>query len=84
MTEDQRDLLKAARESLAAANVGRVPQRLHGVLIAAEKLRITSDYGDMQSVTVEQAEGQIAHAEEFVAVAEHLIGPLPPPEPGAR
>ena len=106
MTEDQRELLEAARESLAAAklllsgdfpafaasrayyamfyvaqaflegdamafskhsgtiaafgqyfaHVGRVPQHLHGVLIAAEKVRIVSDYGDMHAVTVEQAE----------------------------
>lgn len=128
MTEDQRELLEAARESLAAkhllkggfsafaasrayyamfyvaqaflegdgmafskhsgtigafgqyfAHVGRVPQELHGVLIAAEKLRLTSDYGDMHSITDEQAKAQIAHAEEFVAVAARLIGPLPLP-----
>ena len=63
------------------AHVGRVPLHPHSVLIAAEKVRIISDYGDMQSVTVEQAQGQIAHAEEFVAVGERLIGPLPPPTP---
>lgn len=50
------------------ANPERVPKRLHGILIEAEKLRLTGDYGHTRSVTVQQAEEQIAHAEEFVAV----------------
>lgn len=58
------------------ANVGRVPKALHGILIRAEKLRITSDYNHQQIVTAEQAEAQIAYAEEFLAAAEYVIGPL--------
>ncbi|MDQ6905316.1 MAG: HEPN domain-containing protein [Chloroflexota bacterium] len=128
MTDDQRELLESAEESLAAAkylmagdfvaaaasrayyamfyvaqaflegdgmafskhsgvigafgqyfaNVGRVPKAFHGILIRAEKLRITSDYNHQQIVTAEQAEEQIAHAEEFLEVAERVIGSLPP------
>lgn len=60
------------------ANVGRVPRAFHGVLIRAEKLRITSDYNHQQTVTTEQAKEQIAHAEEFLEVAKRVIGSLPP------
>lgn len=59
-------------------NVGRVPKSLHRILIAAEKLRITSDYGRVRTITAEQAEKQIAHAEEFLEVAERLIGRISP------
>ncbi len=66
------------------ANVGRVPKAFHGILIRAEKLRITSDYNHQQIVTTEQAKEQIAHAEEFLEVAERVIGPLPPPDAEAE
>jgi len=59
-------------------NVGRVPKSLHRILIAAEKLRIMSDYGRVRTITAEQAEKQIAHAEEFLEVAERLIGRISP------
>lgn len=58
------------------ANTDRVPRSFHRILIDAEELRITSDYGREGRVTTEQAEEQIAHAEEFLAVAERVIGPL--------
>jgi len=62
------------------ANVGRVPRAFHRILIDAEELRITSDYGREERVTAEQAQEQITHAEEFLEVAERVIGPLPPPD----
>ncbi len=58
------------------ANVGRVPKDFHRILIDAEKLRITSDYDHGKIVTTEQVQEQIAHAEEFLEVAERVIGPL--------
>lgn len=61
------------------ANPERVPKRLHGILIEAEKLWLTGEYGHTRSVSVAQAEAQIAPAEEFVPVAERLIGSLSPP-----
>jgi len=60
------------------ANVGRVPKAFHRILIDAEELRITSDYGREQTVTAGQAQEQIVHAEEFLEVAERMIVPLPP------
>lgn len=66
------------------ANVDRVPKAFHRILIRAEKLRITSDYGREERVTAEQAQEQITHAEEFLEVAERVIGPLPPPDAEAE
>lgn len=66
------------------ANVGRVPKAFHGILIRAEKLRITSDYDHRKTVTAEQAEEQIAHAEEFLEVAERVIGPLSSADEGTE
>ena len=128
MTEDQMDLLKKARDSLAAARLllnggypafaisrayytmfyvaeaflegeemafskhsaviaafgqhfahtGKVPLRFHRILVEAEKLRHQADYGLPDDMTLEQAQQQIAHAEQFLELAERLIGPLPP------
>jgi len=66
------------------ANVGRVPRAFHRILIDAEELRITSDYGREERVTAEQAQEQITHAEEFLEVAERVIGPLPRPDAEAE
>jgi len=35
--------------------------------------------GEMNAVTANQAADSIAQAEEFVELAQNLIGPLPPP-----
>ncbi|MDQ6834152.1 MAG: HEPN domain-containing protein [Chloroflexota bacterium] len=66
------------------ANTGRVPRAFNRILIDAEDLRITSDYGREEKVTTEQAEVQIAHAEEFLEVAERMIGPLPSANEGTE
>jgi len=66
------------------ANVGRVPKAFHRILIDAQELRITSDYGREKTVTAEQAEGQIAHAEEFLEVAVRVIGSLSSPDAEAE
>lgn len=58
------------------ANVGSVPREFHRMLMDAQELRNEGDYGRERTVTVQQAEAQIAYAEQFLAVAEREIGPL--------
>jgi uncharacterized protein (UPF0332 family) len=134
MTDDQRELLEEARDSLAAAKLlltggypgysasrayyamfyiaeaflegeelafskhsaviaafgkhfahpGKVPTELHRYLLEAQELRHAGDYGPRERVTHEQAVEQIARAEQFLKVAEGLLGPLPSkPDTGA-
>ena len=128
MTQDERDLLLKARESISAAsvllesgypdfaasrayyamfyvaeafldteglafskhsavisafgrdfvNTDRVPRELHAWIIEAQAWRHTADYGPRQYVEPEVAKLQIERARQFLAVAELLIGPLPP------
>jgi uncharacterized protein (UPF0332 family) len=56
----------------------RVPPEFHRFLLEAQELRHRGDYGDRHSVTIEQAQEQIARAERFLQLAERMIGPLPP------
>lgn len=127
MTEDQRELLLEARDSIAAAKLllegkypgyaasrayfamfyiaeaflegegqsfskhsgvisafgrdfarsGRVPSEFHRYLMEAQGLRHSGDYGARSTVDYEQAWEQIARAEQFLHLAERLIGPLP-------
>jgi predicted nucleotidyltransferase len=45
------------------------------------EVRHAGDYGrGSTTVTPDEASEQIAHAEEFLRLAERLIGPLPPPD----
>lgn len=59
------------------ANTGRIPVEFHRFLIDAQDLRNAGDYGQLNAVTVEQANEQITHAEQFLVLAESLIGALP-------
>jgi uncharacterized protein (UPF0332 family) len=61
------------------ARTGRVPAEFHRFLIDAQDLRNSGDYGGIDTVTVEQAAEQINCAEQFVELAQNLIGRLPPP-----
>jgi len=61
------------------ARTGRVPAEFHRFLIDAQDLRNSGDYGGIDTVTVEQAAEQINCAEQFVELAQNLIGPVPPP-----
>ena len=61
------------------ARTGRVPSEFYRFLIDAQDLRNTGDYGGLNTVTIEQAKEQIVHGEQFLALAENLIGTLPPP-----
>ena len=60
------------------ARTGRVPSEFHRFLIDARDLRNTGDYGGLNTVTIEQAKEQIVYAQQFLALAENLIGTLPP------
>lgn len=57
---------------------GMVPPEFHRYLIRGMAVRHTSDYGRARSVTREEAAEQIARAEQFLELAERLIGPIPP------
>lgn len=56
---------------------GRVPVEFHRFLLEAQELRHAGDYGSRQAVTYEQAREQIARAEQFLELAERLLGPPP-------
>jgi uncharacterized protein (UPF0332 family) len=57
---------------------GRVPTEFHRYLIKAENSRKLGDYNVGPGLTKAQATTQIARAEEFLTLAEHLIGPVSP------
>jgi uncharacterized protein (UPF0332 family) len=62
---------------------GVVPPAFHRYLIRGMEVRHAGDYGrGGTTVTPQEASQQIAHGEEFLALAERLIGPLPPPDQG--
>jgi uncharacterized protein (UPF0332 family) len=62
---------------------GIVPSEFHRYLIRGMEVRHAGDYGrGSTTITPQEALQQIAHAEEFLALAERLIGPLPPPNQG--
>jgi len=60
------------------ARTGRVPVEFHRFLIEAQALRNSGDYGQLGAVTSNQATDQLTRAEQFLKLAENLIGPLPP------
>ena len=60
------------------ARTGRIPVEFHQFLIKAQDLRNAGDYGQLNAVTAEQATEQITHAEQFLELAQNLIGTLPP------
>lgn len=61
------------------ANMGRVPVEFHRNLIAAEQIRRQADYNLAPGLTEAQAAEQISRAEQFLEIAEQLLGSLPPP-----
>jgi uncharacterized protein (UPF0332 family)/predicted nucleotidyltransferase len=58
------------------AKTGRVPVEFHRYLIKAENRRKTGDYDTGPGLTKAQATTQITHAEQFLELAERLIGPI--------
>ncbi len=59
------------------ARTDRVPAEFHRFLIDAQDLRNAGDYGQLNAVTAEQATEQIIRAEQFLELAQNLIGTLP-------
>lgn len=60
------------------ARTNRVPVEFHRFLIDAQDLRNAGDYGQLNAVTAQQANEQIIRAEQFLELAQNLIGILPP------
>jgi len=60
------------------AKTDRVPRELHRHLTQAQQSRVAADYDVRSHPSAENAAQHIAHAERFLAAAEHLIGPIPP------
>jgi len=60
------------------ARTGRVPSHYHRYLIEAQALRQSGDYGQRNTVSLEQANTQIERAESFLELAQQMIGFLLP------
>jgi len=58
------------------AHKKRVPVAFHRYLISAQEVRNSGDYGERQAVNFDEAQEQIDRAEEFLTLAEKLIGQL--------
>jgi uncharacterized protein (UPF0332 family) len=56
------------------AKTGIVPSEYHRFLMEALSLRHSGDYGQRESVTLEQAQEQIRRAERFLKIAEEQLG----------
>ncbi|NEP50880.1 MAG: HEPN domain-containing protein [Moorea sp. SIO3C2] len=56
------------------ARTGRVPVEFHRFMIDAQDLRNAGDYGQLNAVTAQQATEQITNAQQFLELAENLIG----------
>jgi uncharacterized protein (UPF0332 family) len=63
------------------AKTGIIPPEFHRYLLRGMEVRHAGDYGKARKVTLEEAEEQLARAEQFLELAERLIGPLSPAEP---
>ena len=63
------------------AKTGVVPAKFHRYLLRGMEVRHAGDYGRAKSVTPAESEEQMARAEEFLDLAERLLGPLPKPPP---
>jgi uncharacterized protein (UPF0332 family) len=59
------------------AKTSVVPEHFHHYLLRGMEVRHTGDYGRGKKVTPEEAAEQIAHAQEFLDLAERLLPTLP-------
>ncbi len=60
---------------------GNAPPEFHRYLLRGMEVRHAGDYGRAKRVTPEEATEQLTRAEQFLELAERLIGPLPPAGP---
>jgi uncharacterized protein (UPF0332 family) len=63
---------------LEFARTGRVPAEFHRYIIDAQDKRNQADYNIDSGITEAQANEQISRAEQFLELAESLMGYLPP------
>jgi uncharacterized protein (UPF0332 family) len=59
------------------AKTGEVPAEFHRYLIRGMEARHAGDYGKPNAITPEESAEQIARAEQFLELAERLIGVIP-------
>ncbi len=59
------------------AKAGVVPAEYHRFLIRGMEVRHAGDYGRAQTVTLEEADEQIARAGQFLALTQRMIGDVP-------
>ncbi len=57
---------------------GKAPEMFHRYLIDGHDSRIVGDYDAGPGLSQHQAVEQIERAEQFLELAERLIGPIPP------
>lgn len=57
---------------------GRIPAQFHQNLIKAYNKRISGDYTTNSNLTKTEVSLMIAQAEEFIALAEQMLGATPP------
>lgn len=57
---------------------GEVEVKFHRYLIDSEDNRIIGDYATNSNLTKTEVATMIAQAEEFIVLAEQMLGPLPP------
>jgi uncharacterized protein (UPF0332 family) len=60
---------------------GELPARFHRYLINAQDNRIEGDYSTQSNLTQTQVETMIAQAEEFLLLAEQMLGTPQQPAP---
>jgi uncharacterized protein (UPF0332 family) len=54
----------------------RISPEFHRYLIEAQELRTAGDYGQINTITIDQATEQIDRAEQFLAIAMQDIGTI--------
>jgi len=59
------------------SKTGKVPAEFHRHLIEGEHARLKGDYDALSEGSAETAARHIARAEQFLELAEQMLGPLP-------
>jgi uncharacterized protein (UPF0332 family) len=52
---------------------GIIPQEFHRLLINAQDLRNTGDYGELNAVTLKESQEQIDNAEKLLKLIENMV-----------
>lgn len=58
------------------AKKGKVPIEFHRYLLDAMEARQEGDYNHASNITPEKAQIHLTRAEEFLSLAENLLGPV--------